>query len=156
MNCLLNPTTDAELNKYDTYVQTFPLEDAYATTPMAVLNVAEADSSHSSGFYDKLFYGPNQAAPAVGKEPITSALSFEEEVYSEFEQAISGRLQEVQQKLQYLSASSASVRKPAKSTTISARLSAINWQYVLFFGSLAFIFTLLGFDAMGLLVLFSR
>src|SRR2546423_8146658 len=103
MNCLLNPTTDAELNKYDFHTETSPLEDAYATAPMAVV-----------------------------KEPVTQTLSFEEEVYSSFEQAISGRLEEVQQKLLSLSASSPSVaRKPSNSTMISARLSAINWHYVL-------------------------
>lgn len=128
MNCLLNPITDAELNKYDTHAEAFPLEDVYATAPMAVV-----------------------------KGPVTQILSFEEEVYSEFEQAISGRLEEVQQKLLSLSASSPSIaRKPVNSTTISVRLSIINWRRILFFGAFAFIFTLLGFDAMGLLVLFSR
>lgn len=128
MNCLLSPTTDAELNKYDTHAETFPPEDIYATAPMVVV-----------------------------KGPVTQTLSFEEEVYSEFEQAISGRLEVVQQKLQSLSASTPSVaRKPSNSTAKSARLPAINWRSVLFFGAFAFIFTLLGFDAMGLLVLFSR
>lgn len=128
MNCLLSPTTDAELNKYETRVETSPLEDVYATAPMAVVKV-----------------------------PATQTLSFEEEVYSSFEQAISGRLQEVQQKLQYLSASSPRVaRKPSNSSMVPAQLFAINWYYVLFFGAFAFIFTLLGFDAMGLLVLFAR
>ena len=128
MNCLLNPTTDVELNKYDSRVETSPLEDAYATAPMAVV-----------------------------KKPVTQDLSSEEEVYSSFELAISGRQEQVQQKLQHLSASSPSVaRKRSNSTKRSAQLSAINWRYVLFFGAFAFIFTLLGFDAMGLLVLFAR
>jgi hypothetical protein len=128
MNCLFSPTTDAELNKYDFRTETSPLEDAYATAPMAVV-----------------------------KKPVTQTLSFEEEVYSSFEQAISGRLEEVQQKLQSLSASFPRVaRKPSRRTTRSARLSAINRQHILFFGAFAFIFTLLGFDAMGLLVLFAR
>ena len=133
MNCLLNPTTDAELNKYDTHAETSPLEDIYATAPMAAV------------------------LDAAGKKPVTQTLIFEEEVYSEFEQAISGRLEVVQQKLLSLSASSPSIaRKPLNYTKISVRSSNINWHRVLFFGTLAFIFTLLGFDAMGLLVLFSR
>lgn len=141
MNCLLNPTTDAELNKYRTDAQASSLEDVYATAPMAAINSAAADQSH----------------PARRKESVTQTLSFEEEVYSEFEEAISGRLEVVQQKLKTLSASSPRIaHQPAQSAKISTRLSAINWQYVLFFGSFAFIFTLLGFDAMGLLVLFSR
>src|SRR5579884_3421815 len=114
MNCLLSPTTDAELNKYDTHAETSLREDVYATAPMAVV-----------------------------KGPVTQTLNFEEEVYSEFEQAISGRLEVVQQKLQSLSASSPSVaRKPAKSPARSARLSAINWHRILIFGAFAFIFTL--------------
>ena len=128
MNCLLNPTTDAELNEYDTSAETSPLEDAYATAPMAVV-----------------------------KEPTTQALSYEEEVYSSFELAISGRQEEVQQKLQYLSTlSPRAARKPSRSTALSTQLSGINWQRLLLFGAFAFIFTLLGFDAMGLLVLFAR
>jgi hypothetical protein len=131
MNCLLSPTTDAELNKYDTHAETFPLEDVYATAPMAVV-----------------------------KGPLTQTLNFEEEVYSEFEQAISGRLEVVQQKLQSLSASTPSIArkpsKPAGRAMVLARLSTVNWHHVLLFGSFAFIFTLLGFDAMGLLVLLAR
>jgi hypothetical protein len=146
MNCLLNPTTDAELNKYDTHAETSSLEDIYATAPMAVLNSAGTDLSC-----------PPEPLTPVGKRPVTQTLSFEEEVYSEFEQAISGRLEEVQLKLQSISASSPRVvPKPSNNTKMSARLSNINWQHILFFGAFAFIFTLLGFDAMGLLVLFSR
>ena len=157
MNCLLNPKTDAELNKYNTLAKTSPLEDVYATAPMAALNSAGTDLSCPSELHDKQSHGHDKSVPAGRKEPATQTLSFEEEVYSSFEQAISGRLEEVQQKLQSLSASSPSVaRKPSNSTMISARLSAINWHYVLFFGAFAFIFTLLGFDAMGLLVLFAR
>lgn len=150
MNCLLNPTTDAELNKYHTDAQASPLEDVYATAPMAVINSASIDPSCSPGPHD-------QSHPARRKESVTQTLSFEEEVYSEFEQAISGRLEVVQQKLKTLSASSPSIAlQPAQSAKVSTHLSAINWRYVLFFSSFAFIFTLLGFDAMGLLVLFSR
>lgn len=150
MNCLLNPTTDAELNKYHTDAQTSPLEDVYATAPMAAINSASIDLACPPGPHD-------QSLSVRSKKSVTQTLSFEEEVYSEFEQAISGRLEAVQQKLKTLSASSPRIaHQPAQSAKISTRLSAINWQYILFFGSFAFIFTLLGFDAMGLLVLFSR
>jgi len=157
MNCLLNPTTDAELNKYNTHAETSPLEDIYATAPMAALTAAGTDLSCPPGSHDKRFHEHDKSVPAAGKGPVTQTLSFEEEVYSEFEQAISGRLEAVQMKLQSLSASSPSVaRKPSHSTTMPARLSNVNWHHVLFFSTCAFIFTLLGFDAMGLLVLFSR
>ena len=146
MNCLLNPTTDAVLNKYNTHTETAPLEDVYATAPMAALNSAGTDLSR-----------PGSLNSTGKKESVTQTLSFEEEVYSEFELAISGRLEEVQQKLKTLSTSSPRIaHQPSQSAKISTRLSTINWQYILLFSSFAFAFTLLGFDAMGLLVLFSR
>jgi hypothetical protein len=151
MNCLLNPTTDAILNKYDTDAQVFAGEDTYATTPMAALHSAEVVLSHELASR----YGDSQQALTEGHEPITTALSLEEDIYNAFEQAISGRLQEVQQKLHNLSTSSSGMRKLSKSAT-PVRLSTLNWRYIWFFSTLALIFTLLGFDAMGLLVLFSR
>jgi hypothetical protein len=170
MNCLLNPITDAELNKYNTGAEVYPLDDVYATAPMSALNSAETNLASpsepdSAGTdlacpWNRLSCGSDgdaKSVPTERKEPTTQALSYEEEVYSSFEQAISGRLEEVQQKLQHLSAVSPSVaHESVRRTTMSVRLSNINWRRLLLFVSFAFTFALLGFDAMGLLVLFAR
>ena len=131
MNCLLSPTTTIELSKYDSYAEILPSDDAYATAPMTVV-----------------------------KYPETQPLD-EEEVYHAFELAISGRQENLQQKLQMLPQTLLNdARKSPTSNTIFVQSHAlagkVNWRCILLFGAFAFIFLLLGFDAMGLLVLCAR
>ncbi len=146
MNCTLSPLTVATLDRYDTYHPVLQaVEDRYATAPMVALKPA----------YE---------------------LFNEEELHTSFEEAISDRLLAMHSKLSRLSNPTLATQRVYPQTdplpypgytdfscdeaslqrkmgfTLSS-LFGRGWQRYLTLGSLVIMFTLLGFDIMGLLVL---
>lgn len=162
MQCVLDRCTDTlergmvgvntDMRSTDTaVVSTSVVDDAYATLPIAVVRPTSFQSSN------------------------------EEELYSAFEDAISGRLSAMQARLHSISnarlhtqqrASRTSGIIPAQAVTTggepgvdfateptTATLQpprAIGWQRRLMHACLALIFIMLGFDLMGLLALHAR
>jgi hypothetical protein len=145
MNCTLSPSTVATLDRYDTYPVMSAVEDRYATAPMIALKPA----------YE---------------------LFNEEELHTSFEEAISDRLLAMHGKLSRLSNPTLATQQPGPqidpmhstgSPTSRSDEAAMKrkkdfslpsqagrgWQRYLTLGSLVIMFTLLGFDIMGLLVL---
>jgi hypothetical protein len=145
-------TTDAELNfrgfNTDAYVNESSLvEDRFATMPVLTVN------------------------------PLTQPLS-EEELHTSFEQAISDRLMIVNQRLSLTSgpltytypqrsqvhteplgntkAMKSAVYPPVPIQQHHTVLTKGDWRRLLAYGCLALMFTLIGFDLMGVLMLHAR
>ena len=141
--------TDVELDDYAIQTDNLPVEDSYATVPMIAVQ--------------PLFQRPD-----------------EEELYTSFEEAISDRLVAVQQRLSRISDPSLSTPSISYNidpcwqpqTEISERaygpmpfvvnrgesnasLLGTGWQRIAVFASFALMCILIGFDLMGLLVLYT-
>ena len=135
MNSVLCERSNPALNKYqrasdNIYMNRAQYEEAYATAPM----------------------------PAVGTKNIA-----EEELHLLFESAISCRLLAMREQMDRISGPLPQPRncqtealpivaKQPKSRLVFHR----SWQRALVYGSLGLMLTMLGFDLMGLLVLFTR
>jgi hypothetical protein len=78
----------------------------------------------------------------------------EEDIYTEFEAAISDRQMALHAQIQYLSNPALSTMQPRTQQQKSAAVK--DWRMSLFYSAIAVIFTLLGFDLMGILVLFNH
>lgn len=91
-------------------------------------------------------------APMRAVSPKTEPLN-EEEVYTAFEQALSGRQTVLHEKLLHLSDPALSAHR-ARTTARTAKHVTLSMRMTLLYSSIALIFTLLGFDLMGLLVLY--
>ena len=134
---------------YDLFMRgnrTLPMDTLYATMPMIAVDAPSA-------------YGHALSRPV---SPDTS----EEELYTSFEQAISDRVTALNIRLQRITRASGpapalapssscphTVQAPMK-TTGQLRPRPRSWQCLLLLSSLALMFLLLGFDIMGLLVLY--
>ncbi len=143
-------TTDVELDDYAIQTDNLPFEDSYATLPMVAVQ--------------PLFQHPD-----------------EEELYTSFEEAISDRLAAVQKRLSRISDPSLNIpevpyntyslwnpqtelpqpvyaSRPLVVSRGESRPSLLGtgWQRAALFASFALICMLIGFDLMGLLVLYMR
>ena len=146
MNCALCISTEAELG--NVYTGTPVEEDIYTTTPMITV------------------------------KPAFQSLD-EEIMYTSFEEAISARLLALQERLSSTSGALLNVQSDTdpivnlnsstKKTKKVASMASVKhsehtdsvritrkWRNAIIFGGLALMFTLLGFDVMGLLVLDMR
>src|SRR5579884_1820905 len=144
--CITAGVPTAPVDRYDLFMRgerTLPMNNIYATIPMIAV---EAQSARALS---------RPVSPDTG----------EEELHTSFEQAISDRLLALNSRLQRITRStdpafappSPGLQARARAHAEAARHSQarrMNWHHPLLLANLALMFLLLGFDVMGLLVLY--
>ncbi len=138
--CITAGVPTAPVDRYDLFMRgerTLPMNNIYATIPMIAV---EAQSARALS---------RPVSPDTG----------EEELHTSFEQAISDRLLALNSRLQRITRSTDPAFAPpaARLQAEAARHSQtrrLHWRHPLLLASLALMFLLLGFDVMGLLVLY--
>lgn len=131
MNIELCTSTDAALNDYSVQTQTFMVEENYETAPIALTKIAY--------------------------QPLN-----EEELHLSFEEAIDSRVVALQEQLSHLRRTDSLLDSGSPSTNASLSQGAARsllgygWKRGIIFCGLALIFTLIGFNLMGLLILSTR
>ncbi len=146
--CITTGAVGAPVDRYDLFMRgdrTLPMNTIYATIPMIAV---EAQSARAHAL-------SRPVSPDTG----------EEELHTSFEQAISDRLLALNSRLQRITRStdpafappSPGLQARARAHAEAARHSQarrMNWHHPLLLANLALMFLLLGFDVMGLLVLY--
>lgn len=124
-------STDAALNDYRVQTHTFMVEESYETAPIALTKIAY--------------------------QPLN-----EEELHLSFEEAIDSRVVALQARLSRLRCTDSLQGSGSPSTNISLSQGTSRawlshgWKRGILFCGLALIFTLIGFNLMGLLILSTR
>src|SRR5579885_382607 len=142
--CITTGAVGAPVDRYDLFMRgdrTLPMNTIYATIPMIAV---EAQSARAHAL-------SRPVSPDTG----------EEELHTSFEQAISDRLLALNSRLQRITRSTDPAFAPPSlwlqtqaDPARHARARRLHWQHPLLLASLALMFLLLGFDVMGLLVLY--
>src|SRR5579884_1012264 len=140
--CITAGVPTAPVDRYDLFMRgerTLPMNNIYATIPMIAV---EAQSARALS---------RPVSPDTG----------EEELHTSFEQAISDRLLALNSRLQRITRSTDPAFAPPSlwlqtqaEPTRHGRTRRLHWQQRMLLASLALMFLLLGFDLMGLLVLY--